>query len=247
MIDLTHYDVVFLDIGNVIFHDTPVESYFYFNIFKKLNAKRGLDIEDFFQCWQEQKKNNQYDWYKVLFRTSMEERFVTEFAWRKVLHEWDKLIFPIDGSIEFLKKLSQKNKLAIIANQPILIRESLDKYRVTALMDQILLDCEYDIPKPDARLFQEALKRTNTTPERSIMVGDRIDNDILPAHLLGFDTVWIKYNAPQLLLTHEQLSEEWQNRHNQIITERTNLNEAFLAEKKLEPTYTVARICDLSV
>ena len=46
--------------------------------------------------------------------------------------------------------------------------------------------------KPDKKIFEIALKRANCKPEQSIMIGDRIDNDIIPAKNLGMKTIWIK-------------------------------------------------------
>lgn len=48
------------------------------------------------------------------------------------------------------------------------------------------------IAKPDPRIFETALQRANCPVERCVMIGDRLDNDIVPAKKLGFKTVWIK-------------------------------------------------------
>ena len=42
------------------------------------------------------------------------------------------------------------------------------------------------------RIFRIALERADCMPEEAVMVGDRIDNDIIPAKKLGMKTVWIK-------------------------------------------------------
>lgn len=47
-----------------------------------------------------------------------------------------------------------------------------------------------------------ALKRAECSPQNAIMVGDRLDNDIAPANILGMKTIWIKqgfgrYFTPQ--------------------------------------------------
>jgi HAD superfamily hydrolase (TIGR01509 family) len=44
---------------------------------------------------------------------------------------------------------------------------------------------DYGVAKPDARFFLEAMARSGARPETSLMVGDRMDNDILPALSLG--------------------------------------------------------------
>lgn len=36
------------------------------------------------------------------------------------------------------------------------------------------------------------MERSNCKSAHSIMIGDRIDNDIVPANLLGMNTIWIK-------------------------------------------------------
>ena len=46
--------------------------------------------------------------------------------------------------------------------------------------------------KPDIRIFEYALDKANCIPQEACMIGDRLDNDILPAKSLGMKTVWIK-------------------------------------------------------
>ena len=45
---------------------------------------------------------------------------------------------------------------------------------------------------PDRRIFEIALERSGCKPENAVMIGDRIDNDIVPAKQLGMKTIWIK-------------------------------------------------------
>ena len=56
----------------------------------------------------------------------------------------------------------------------------------------VVASAEEGISKPDLRIFQIALDRADCEAEATVMVGDRIDNDILPANNLGMMTVWIK-------------------------------------------------------
>jgi putative hydrolase of the HAD superfamily len=46
--------------------------------------------------------------------------------------------------------------------------------------------------KPDPRVFLHACTALTVIPARCIMVGDRIDNDIAPARLLGMATVLVR-------------------------------------------------------
>ena len=46
--------------------------------------------------------------------------------------------------------------------------------------------------KPDRRIFEKALEMAGCTPEDAAMIGDRLDNDIYPAKMLGMKTVWVR-------------------------------------------------------
>jgi len=45
--------------------------------------------------------------------------------------------------------------------------------------------------KTDPRYYREALKRSNTTAENAIMIGDSLLNDIEPAEAVGIKTIWV--------------------------------------------------------
>ncbi len=56
---------------------------------------------------------------------------------------------------------------------------------------------EEGISKPDKRIFEIALARSQCEPSHAVMIGDRIDNDIIPAKAMGMKTVWIKQGFGQ--------------------------------------------------
>ena len=58
--------------------------------------------------------------------------------------------------------------------------------------DVIVSSAEEGVAKPDPRIFNIALTRAGCTPEQAVMIGDRIDNDIVPAKQMGMKTVWIR-------------------------------------------------------
>ena len=51
---------------------------------------------------------------------------------------------------------------------------------------------DYGVTKPDPRYFEQICVREELTPEACIMVGDRIDKDIIPAKMLGMGTVFVR-------------------------------------------------------
>ena len=56
----------------------------------------------------------------------------------------------------------------------------------------VIASAEEGVSKPDRRIFEIALERSGCKPENAVMIGDRIDNDIVPAKQLGMKTIWIK-------------------------------------------------------
>ena len=91
-----------------------------------------------------------------------------------------------------LKELHTRYKIGIIANQLPGARERLAQYGILPYVDLIVVSAEEGVSKPDKRIFEIALHRSNCTPEQAVMIGDRIDNDILPAKAMGMHTVWIR-------------------------------------------------------
>ena len=68
----------------------------------------------------------------------------------------------------------------------------MEKIGLLKYIDMVVASAEEGVAKPDLRLFQIALDRADCKADEAVMVGDRIDNDILPANKLGMITVWIK-------------------------------------------------------
>ncbi len=93
------------------------------------------------------------------------------------------------GVKDVLKKLHGKFKLGIAANQPERAYEFLEKEGVLQYFDSTQVSDEIGFSKPDVRIFQKILDNLGSKPEESLMVGDRPDNDIVPAKLLGMKTV----------------------------------------------------------
>lgn len=91
-----------------------------------------------------------------------------------------------------LKILSQKYKLGIIANQSAGTQERLDNWNIRKYFDVVAASTELGIAKPDLRIFTTSLEQANCNPENAVMIGDRLDNDVIPAKKLGMKTVWVR-------------------------------------------------------
>lgn len=49
--------------------------------------------------------------------------------------------------------------------------------------------------KPDRRIFDFVLRRLDSEPSRSMMIGDSLAKDCRSAKLLGLQTVWLNPDA----------------------------------------------------
>lgn len=105
-------------------------------------------------------------------------------------HKEDEILY--DDAIQCLEILSKKYKIGIIANQSLGTKERLAQKDVLKYIDLVIASAEEGVAKPDRKIFKIALERSNCKAANSIMIGDRIDNDIVPANLLGMNTIWIK-------------------------------------------------------
>lgn len=93
---------------------------------------------------------------------------------------------------ECIKRLSKKYKMGVIANQSLGTADRLEKFGLLKYIDLVIASAEEGVAKPDKRIFEIALSRANCNPKQSVMIGDRIDNDIVPAKKIGMNTIWIK-------------------------------------------------------
>ncbi len=111
---------------------------------------------------------------------------VSNLVWNNSLEK----LYPNVSNI--LDALSENYKLGIIANQSLGTADRLKQWDILKCFDVICSSAEENCAKPDLELFQIALKRADCKPYESVMIGDRIDNDIIPAKRLGMKTVWVK-------------------------------------------------------
>ena len=99
-----------------------------------------------------------------------------------------------DGTIEILDYLAEKYTLHIITNgfqevQTLKLKNSgIQKYFKTVTSSE-----EVGVKKPNPLVFETALEKANTHFERSIMIGDTFEADILGAEAVGMRTLFYNY------------------------------------------------------
>lgn len=91
-----------------------------------------------------------------------------------------------------LEILSKKYSLGIIANQVAGAKDRLDNWDIGKYFDVVVASAEAGCSKPDLKIFNLALEQAGCKPNEAVMIGDRLDNDIIPAKHLGMKTVWVR-------------------------------------------------------
>jgi HAD superfamily hydrolase (TIGR01549 family) len=82
-------------------------------------------------------------------------------------------------------------RLAVLANQPAARSAELRALGITP--EVMAMSDEMGVAKPDPAFFRRALELMGEPPpERVAYVGDRVDNDVLPAMAAGMRAVWLR-------------------------------------------------------
>jgi putative hydrolase of the HAD superfamily len=103
-------------------------------------------------------------------------------------------VFQLRPDIDaLLRRLRERGlRLGIVANQPQVARERLARAGIGELFEYQGLSGLTGFSKPDPRAFQAAAAALGVAPSDCIMIGDRIDNDIVPAKALGMAAILLR-------------------------------------------------------
>ena len=103
---------------------------------------------------------------------------------------------PFPDSVESLRRLKTRYKLAVISNvDDDLFAESAKKLGVA--FDCVVTAQQARCYKPNPGIFKLALERTGTPSEKILHVGQSIYHDVLPAQSLGIATAWVNRPSPR--------------------------------------------------
>ncbi|MFC9893143.1 HAD family hydrolase [Nocardia sp. NPDC127579] len=81
-------------------------------------------------------------------------------------------------------------RVLIAGNQPPQAKAALE--RMDLPVDGVHTSAEWDLEKPDPKFFLKVAEVAGVRPEQICYVGDRVDNDVLPAHAAGLRPVLIR-------------------------------------------------------
>lgn len=169
---------IFFDLGSTLIDETDCIE---FRVSETLKQAGAPFREDFYKQMEYFASVNMLPYKDTVKKFGLEK-----VRWSK---ELEKLYHE---SREVLKTLYGRYKLGIIANQSAGTEERLVSLGIREYFDVIISSAEEGVSKPDKRIFELAFQRAGCTAAEACMVGDRLDNDIVPAAELGMSTVWVR-------------------------------------------------------
>lgn len=134
-------------------------------------------------------------WRMILWNKALGEKF--SYLAKKLYERWLYLRYKNlalePDVIVLLRRLRKKYLLGLITNGPSNAQwEKVRKLSLEQYFDIILVSGDLPWEKPEARIFEEACQFLNVTPSSCIMVGDKLETDIIGGIEAGLGaTVWM--------------------------------------------------------
>lgn len=167
---------IFFDVGSTLVDESKVYEWRMRTVAEMANVSYESVYQTALALYKENKKGD---------LETIKQLNVEKPKWR---FELETLYSDTD---ECLRKLHSKYKIGVIANQSLGTTKRLEGFGILKYIDLVVASAEEGVAKPDRRIFEIALSRASCSPEEAVMIGDRIDNDIVPAKKMGMKTIWI--------------------------------------------------------
>lgn len=189
---------ILFDVGGPLVDETPDYEYMFGSVQRVLSAELGREVQISEIRDIQEKLIRQWtpSVTKALFWQFLKPDL------KKALGAYEKVVADVytyrddltlqSGVSEILPQLAEKYTLALAGNQRSIIVSKLEKSGILKYFTSTVVSEDINLHKPDTRFFLEICVRIGIPPENCVMVGDRLDNDIYPANVLGMRTIWIR-------------------------------------------------------
>lgn len=168
---------IFFDVGSTLVDETKV----YEDRWKKIAEMANVSYEYVYKTEIEFYKQNKKGDLETVKMLNVEKP-----KWR---HEYETLYSDTKKCLEVL---IGKYKIGVIANQSFGTKKRLEDFGILEFIDLVIASAEEGAAKPDRRIFEIALNKADCIPAQAVMIGDRVDNDIIPAKEIGMKTILIR-------------------------------------------------------
>jgi HAD superfamily hydrolase (TIGR01549 family) len=187
---------IFLDAGGVILNEQNFEENSAKIITKIINIyNSNYSIENYWDDVEEAvyrfvPKIYDYILYKNI--SNINDFKIAKENYKIQLKSMDIKFELMDGINDFLIYFSKYYKIGILGQYGNDFKNFLENKNVLRYFTYTEIQDDYKITKPDTRYYEEILRKCNCKAEESIMLGDRIDKDIIPAKMVGMKTIRIR-------------------------------------------------------
>ena len=111
---------------------------------------------------------------------------------RLLLDLYGEVLRQMEANRPVLAQLADRAPLALVSNFYGNLPTVVEEMGIGSYFQTVVESAAEGIRKPDARLFEIALDRLGLQAQETMVVGDSLKNDILPAHSLGCATAWLQ-------------------------------------------------------
>ena len=188
---------VFLDAGGVILDESEHEDARARLALEVLNpVVPGYSVSQYFSDVEEAVRVLCPSAYQYVFWKYLKnDRSLFDKLFGSFKDKWKQRKPPLkltSGLEKEVKEISKNFDMGIAGQYGKDILELLEKHSVLDCFAYRFTQDDFSITKPDPRYYEQILKKCGVDPKESIMVGDRIDKDVIPARQLGMKTVLIR-------------------------------------------------------
>ena len=113
-------------------------------------------------------------------------------CWEEIKRNVKNYWLPFNGVRDVLAELKQRSiGLGVISNWDCTARDILTGAGLVDFFDHLVISCEVDCSKPDARIFQLALQKAPVEAHRCLYVGDNYYDDCIGSRKVGMNSLII--------------------------------------------------------
>ena len=187
---------IFLDVGGVILDEKIFEensAKIITNIIQKFN--KNYITKDYSSDIDEAVYRFVPKVYDYVLYKHIKDKHVfnnSKNQYKNEINQSNKEFKFIDGIHSFLENFSKHYNIGILGQYGKDFKQFLQNNNVLNYFTFSEIQDDYNITKPNPKYFEEIIGKCKCKAEESIMVGDRIDKDIIPAKIVGMKTIRIK-------------------------------------------------------
>lgn len=206
------YTHLFFDLDNTLWDFKKNSRFAMKDTFNLLGMEdKGVSFEQFFEIYSE---NNTKLWAayrkkEIKKKELTTQRFQLTFDALQLsgidaqkmndcyLSEMPKQKYLQDGAMEVLEYLKLKRyHLFIITNGFKEVQhKKLESSGLAPYFEKVFISEEVKCPKPGRQIFEHAIRSANAKKDKSLMIGDDLDVDVLGAINFGIDAVYYSQNT----------------------------------------------------